>query len=619
MTTRDVAYDVETISNVFTAVFRTVDRETRWIFEISEWNNQATDLVAFLYAARDAGWRFVGFNNEGFDYPILHFIASMVAAQGTVTAEQIYWKSQEIIGGQSSGDRFAHIIWPRDRIVPQLDLYKIHHFDNMAKATGLKALQVAMRAHSVEDMPVFHGATLTPADVPMVLGYNCHDVDETIRFYHYSAGAIAFRDALGPEVTNYNDTKIGKDYFVKRLEAASPGITRGRTPRDEIALRDVIFPYVQFQHPEFARVLDYLRSTTIRDTKSAPELKGLSAEVGGLRFDFGTGGIHASLANRHVRSSDTHELVDVDVASYYPNLAIKNRVYPLHLGELFCDIYAELYEERKRHPKKSNESGMLKLALNGVYGESNNKYGSFLDPAYTMTITINGQLLLCMLAEWFASIPGLQLVQANTDGVTALVPREHRARFDELCRHWERFTCLELETAVYSDMWIRDVNSYVARSVDGKMKRIGAYAYETARENPATREIGWHKDHSALVVPKAAEAVFLGGNVTQFIWSHPDPWDFMLRAKAPRGSRLILDNGQELPPTVRYYVAREGHGLVKVMPELPSKPGSGERHMRINVGRKVAICNVATDFRPDNIDRDFYIAEARKLTDIIKP
>ena len=38
-----------------------------------------------------------------------------------------------------SDDRFGHIIWQPD--IVQVDLYKIHHFDNMARATSLKMLE----------------------------------------------------------------------------------------------------------------------------------------------------------------------------------------------------------------------------------------------------------------------------------------------------------------------------------------------------------------------------------------------------------------------------------------------------------------------------------------------
>ena len=108
---------------------------------------------------------------------------------------------------------------------------------------------------------------------------------------------------------------------------------------------------------------------------------------------FGLGGIHGSVESEIVESDGTHVIVDLDVSSFYPNLAISNGFYPAHLGREFCVIYKNLYEQRKTYPKKSAESAMLKLALNGVYGDSNNQFSVFYDPLYTMTITLNGQLI----------------------------------------------------------------------------------------------------------------------------------------------------------------------------------------------------------------------------------
>lgn len=44
------------------------------------------------------------------------------------------------------------------------------------------------------------------------------------------------------------------------------------------------------------------------------------------------------------------------------------------------------------YAKGTPENAMLKLALNSVYGDSNNQYSVFYDPMYTMKITVNGQL-----------------------------------------------------------------------------------------------------------------------------------------------------------------------------------------------------------------------------------
>ena len=89
-----------------------------------------------------------------------------------------------------------------------------------------------------------------------------------------------------------------------------------------------------------------------------------------------------------------------------------------------------------------------------------------------MSITINGQLLLCMLTEQMLKVPGLRMIQANTDGITYLCPHEYLDHTRAVCRWWEQLTNLELEEALYNRMFIRDVNSYMAEKQDGKLKRL---------------------------------------------------------------------------------------------------------------------------------------------------
>ena len=342
----------------------------------------------------------VGFNNVGFDYPIIHLLLSNPHAG----VGDLYAKAQAII----EGDRFAHTIWPRDRYIPQIDLFLIHHFNNKARGTSLKALQFNMRSPSVEDLPFTPGTLIQPNQIDTLIRYNQHDVSETKKFWHLSADQVAFRRELtaryGRDFMNHNDTKIGKDYFIMQLEKARPGscfTSNPRAPiqthRDHIAIRDIILPVIRFDHPEFQRVLAWFNDQVITDTRGV--FKDLSCRIDGFQFDFGTGGIHGSVTRRLFDSTDTHMIVDLDVTGFYPAIAISNGLYPEHLGELFTAIYADVVAQRRNHPKGTVENGMLKLAANGVYGDSNNIYSPFYDPQYTMSITINGQLLLCMLAE----------------------------------------------------------------------------------------------------------------------------------------------------------------------------------------------------------------------------
>lgn len=632
---RDIAYDVETFCNVFTLIGQHVETGQRWVFELSPRVNHTMQLYWFLRQIEASGARMVGFNNVGFDWIVVrHFMSLVESGQGEVSPYALYLKAQEVF---AAIEKFRLIDWqPR---IPQIDLFKIHHFDNKNKSTSLKKLEFCMKSEVIIDLPFSPHEPLRDDQIDEVIRYNAHDVGETVRFYHYTWDKIAFRQKLEPRfgksILNHNDTKIGKDYFIIGLERAMPGITKGpdgrgknQTRRNSIPLGQVIFPYIRFETPDFNRVLNYLKTVNVTDTKKAKELDGVNVTSRGFQFDFGLGGIHGSLSATKVVEDDENEIIDVDVASFYPNLAIKNRVFPAHLTEKFCDIYSELYLERKGYPKKSEESEMLKLALNGVYGESNQEHGVFLDPAYTMTITVNGQLLICMLAEQAMKHPDIHIIQANTDGVTFRVHKAAKPYFQSVCKWWMEFSGLELEDANYSAMFIRDVNNYIAVSREGKVKRIGAYAYETQAENPATRELWWNKNWSGRVIAKAAEAFMLKGTPThEFVGRHEDAFDFMMLGKAPGGSRLVCAwaGGVDTPlqSTTRYFIAKHGPRLVKIMPPLPKvvakwaveQPGVPvpERRMGIDVNWNVGICNHIRDWDWSNLERQYYIEEAEKL------
>lgn len=614
-------YDIETYPNVFTCAVTHHESDAYRVFEASERRNDLPDLVQFMYAlSRSPLARMIGFNNLGFDYPVLHFILQHYP---NITVADIYAKAQAILNAGKDA-KFAHTIWDDNQLVPQVDLFKIHHFDNVAKATGLKMLEYNMRSTNIVDLPFPPGTVIPLNGLDTLCHYNQHDVAETRKFFMESWDAIKFREELcqryGRNVINYNDTKIGKSYFVMRLEEAHPGIcyttVNGKrqprqTHRASIAVRDVIFPYVQFERPEFQRIHQWLNEQVITETKGA--FDDVNTTVDGFQFDFGTGGIHGSIESTTVYTDATHAVVDLDVTSYYPSLAISNRVYPEHLGELFCDIYTDVKNQRLQYEKGTPENMMFKLALNGVYGDSNNQYGPFYDPKYTMTITINGQLLLCMLAEQLMKIPDLSMVQVNTDGLTIRVPHTALPHVEAVRHWWEGVTGLELEEAVYSRMFIRDVNNYIAEYIGtGKLKQKGAYMVKRA----------WHQNQSAMVVPKAATAALVhGASIEEFIRNHEDVMDFMLRTKVPRSSRLMWGD-QQTQNITRYVIANEGFELTKVMPPTPAQvrkcAQAPERRIGVNKGWKTMVYNDASNVDRDGINMGWYIEEAHKLVDPLR-
>lgn len=647
----DVIYDIECYPNIFSVVIYSLRKDEYLTYEISERRNDIIRLSNVITQLGKTKRRMIGFNNMGYDYPVLHHLLTFhdtyPNAKWNELCRAARSKSDQIIHAHDN-EKFAHLIWENNQIVQQVDLYKIHHFDNKARSTSLKVLQFNMRSESIEDLPFDPNKPVPVEHFDELLSYNKHDVQETYRFYLETLEAIKFREQLSEEhgfnFINFNDTKIGKTIFQKELEnhlgkdiCFYYDENNERKPRQTIRKRikisDVIFPYIKFERREFRLIKDWMANQVLADTtkdvftgieesrlgeivnhcdttKVKGMIKNLNCTVDGFTFVFGTGGLHGCVPPCTVESTDTKVIVDLDVTSYYPSLAIVNGIYPDHLGSEFCTIYKRLKDQRMHYKKGTPQNAALKLALNGVYGDSNNKFSPFYDPQYTMAITINGQLLLCLLAERLMKIPSVEMIQANTDGITIRLDRSRIPMMEDVCAKWQALTSLELEFAQYQKFFVRDVNNYIGVYDNGKLKRKGVYEYK----------LGWHQNFSALIVQKAAEAYLVHGHdITETIIMHDDMYDFYLRAKVPRTSRLMLrtlgSEDKQLRNITRYYISNHGGQLVKIMPPLPKKPDT-EREISVNAGWNVTVHDVIAPM--EDINYDFYISETEKLVKPVK-
>lgn len=666
-----IAYDIEVYPNCFTFGMQYLNLPYKAVWEISEFRDDREGLFEFFKYLCSTQTPMIGFNSLHYDYPIIHEFWN----NPRITFSSIYQKSMAILEGN---DRFTHIVWESDRFAPQIDLFKIHHFDNKAKSTNLKALQINMRSENVMDMPIEPGTVLTKQQIDnLLVPYNMSDVSKTVEFAFHSMEAIKFRtsliDKFGLEVMNWNDTKIGEQTVIQRLgtdicyDTSSGRKQTRQTVRTQIALREIIFPYVRFENPEFKRVHDYMNCQVLRseeidqfgDEKPTIKTKGvftdLTANVGGIEFHYGVGGIHGSVEKQQIHSTDEWLIRDIDVAALYPSIAIVNNLAPEHLGKAFVHVYSELPKERKKWQaekgKKCVEANTLKLASNGVYGKSNSLFSPFYDPKFTMTITVNGQLLLSMLIEKLVHIPTLKIIQANTDGVTYYIHTSMIDAVKKVEREWQDLTQLVLEDTLYERMFIRDVNNYIAISKDGAVKLKGAYWYPDPMDYSGSisnaQPSAWYKNLSNTISIRAAVFQMVHGiPVEQFIKSATNPYDFCCAIKVRKSDKLFC--GQNLQQrNSRYYISRVGEDMLKIAPPkgiegtFKRAPGISEseynRIMRetngqwdvrvctknkskyestrtsIVAGYKIKMCNNIKDFSFSDVDYDWYINEAKKL------
>jgi hypothetical protein len=615
-------FDLETYKAAFTATFLCTETQEVRQFVISEDRNE---LMRLLWHLNDNCLMLVGFNNIGFDYPIIHALWSVdLSLDSQSLIDFIYNKAQSIIECQNSDNfkiKYKHIVYEDNMKIPQIDLYKIYHFENPAKRSSLKDIEIALNWKKVQDLPIHHAQeTLTKEEIDIILEYNLNDVRATYEFFKVSIDRLKLRKELsktyGINLRNANDPKIGSEIFGKFI-AEKKGIPlqelkKQRTFRKEIKFKDCILPYIGFKSPQFNKLLTKLNETTITETKGSLEE---SVIYKGFKYDFGTGGIHGCIESQIVERGD-ELLMSCDVTSLYPSIAIMNKFFPAHIGREFCDIYDSVFQTRataKREGNKAVNEG-LKLALNGVYGKSNDKNSFFYDPLFTMQITINGQLLLCMLAEALQDV-GFKMIMINTDGLECLVPKRQIQVYDRICNEWQTLTKLNLEFTEYKKMIIRDVNNYMAIDTNNKVKCKGTFKLN----HELVRDGEYHKNFSYNVIQIALSEYFINGvSFEQTIKNHHNIYDFCGRFKCTKGWHseiryISYDHTNnpfikvdKLQKTNRYFLSVNGAAFLKVHED-------GREQLIEANGRKVTIFNEYKEELDYKIDYDYYILECEKL------
>jgi hypothetical protein len=610
-------YDIETISNLFT--YTAQNRETKEVVQFVIWGdvNQLPELLEHLESCGGG----IGFNNLGFDYPVIHFIMNegynWDHLSGDQIAKLIYKCAQETIKDQ----------WPnvKDKFikVPQLDLFKIWHYDNKARMTSLKKLQIALRYPNVQDMPYQHTDTIeTYEQVQEILDYNLNDVLSTYDFYTKTLEKIELRKGLynkyGLRCMNFSDSKIGEELTLK-LYCEATGrkeseVRKLRTPRKVFKFKEILPWFLDFKTPEFLELQKYLEGIVVTELKGSFKY---SFEHEGFTFDLGTGGIHGCTRAGVYESKDGWIIVDIDVNSLYPSLAIALGIFPAHLGKEFVTVYEDGIVKPRLKAKAEGDKVMtngFKLSANSVYGKSNSEFSWLYDPLYTIKTTIAGQLGLCMLSERVKlAIPELKMLQINTDGITVMIPESKKRLFYNTCQAWEEHTHLGLEYVAYDKMIIRDVNNYASKSAKGKIKRKGAFVTYAQMLEEET----YHKALNQPIVAYALEKFYFENvPVEETVTSCTNLYDFGKQANISKGwiaETHDEDGGNRVlqQKNNRYFVSTDGQLFTKSTPEKSELIEAG--------GRKVTVFNkfVEKPFDEYNIDYDYYIAECYKIIHVI--
>ena len=81
--------------------------------------------------------------------------------------------------------------------IGQIDLFKMHHWDNPAKRSSLKWIQYSMDWENMLDMPIHHETEIkTLEEIDTILNYNINDVKSTKEIFKRSTEQIQLRKEL---------------------------------------------------------------------------------------------------------------------------------------------------------------------------------------------------------------------------------------------------------------------------------------------------------------------------------------------------------------------------------------------------------------------------------------
>ena len=597
-------HDYETLINCFIAVFTEYLTDETHVFVIHNLQNDFDALLNFLNTNRMLGEYHISFNGLSFDSQITEYLLTegeyLREESPEVIAHSIYQKAQETIE-RSNNNEFSEYS-PRDLRINQLDLFKMNHWDNMAKRSSLKWIEYTMDWHNVQEMPIHHSTYITTQDeINTIKDYCINDVSATKQIMNLSKEQITLRKKLTAEydinLMSASEPRISKELFLhflsKKLSTSKYELKQLRTIRQSIDVKEIILPYISFKNPEFISLHEKFMSLVIDPKNTKGAFKHTIVHKG-VHTVFGFGGVHGATKPGVYEAGNGMIIMTSDVTSFYPNLAIRNKWSPAHIPkEEFCEQYEWFFEERKKIPKKDPKNYVYKIILNSTYGLSNEENSFLYDPEFTMRITMNGQLSLMMLYEMLSNaIPESIPLMQNTDGLEMIIPENKKEIYLDVCRQWEELTQLQLEHDQYQSLILADVNNYIAlytakevskedweklkkKSPHYVFKQEGAKYFFNATKCKGRFEyvdLALHKNKSSLIISKAIYNYFVHNQVPEaFLQKNRNIFDYCIGIKK-KGDWFFLEScfdkgirtDRVLQNVVRYYVSTKGCKIIKV-------------------------------------------------------
>lgn len=541
---------------------------------------------------------YVGFNSKHYD----QFIIKAIVAG--FTPQEIKQVNDFIINGGQGWE--CPMLKDFYFAFPNVDIK-----DDMQMGLSLKAIEGHLGLSVKESsVPFDIDRPLTEEERRETEFYCDHDVDTAEKLIDIRKDYLKNKIHIG-RLAGLDDVKA-MGMTNAKLTAAM--LKASKKPHDDE--RKYVYPENlkrEYIPPEVFAFFDKMYDLSISDKEIFSGK--LEFQIGECPGVVGYGGIHAAIPNYFFKETDDGRVIkNKDVASYYPHLMTLCGYTSRNIPS--AEVFENVLETRMKAKASGDKAtaNALKLVVNTTYGALLNKYNDLFDPLMGRSVCITGQLFLLELAEHlYADIPGLKIVQLNTDGIMVECSKSDLDKLNEICDEWQSRTGFELEEDSVVKIAQKDVNNYVEVQPGGKSKAKGGYLVKGISTVGA-----FNINNSCCIVATALKEYFVNGTpVEDTINQCDDIFQFQIVAKAGakyREAYHVVDGEKEPVQKVNrvYATADKRYGKlfkVKAEDDSTAKIEMLPEHCIIDNDNQLSISDV---------DKTFYIEMATKRVNDFK-
>ena len=585
-----LVYDVECYKNYFMIGYSVatpiINKGKLDKFEYKRYyvdTRNISKLRSFLYRLKEVKDKLVmvGFNNNHYDKVMVQECLMNIDREDL--CEYLFDVSQQIIDNQISSWKY--------NMFNQFDL-------KFEESVSLKSSAVILHHDTIQELPYEPTRILNDKEIQDIIDYNqnndlwiTEDLLNTFKGTFDSMFAVIQTFDLPLSSFSNTERALLENILCDKNAKGNPTMTTTyKCP----------FKF-EYKDPKLNELKNMYESSVFKFGDKFDN----TYMLGDLECNFGLGGLHACIPQYEGKN-----LIDVDVASYYPNLLRVLDALPNTVKDkaMYYKMIVDRVALKKSDPVKASA---YKIILNATFGalgyvcKANGKVGKLFDFSKLMLITITGQLLIMKLAEDLTN-NGYKVVYINTDGL--MIESNGRDDYKDIMKKWQDDTDLMLEENLVTYAMLKDVNNYIIKEQDGeeeKIKSKGIFFIDVAHVKKLTTNYAKRR----ISIKAVVEYILNGTPIEDTIKSSTDIRDFILHHKFGRQFVDISCGDRKLGRVARWYKSNKNKNQLT---SLNSETGTS---LSPAFSDNIEVIDDISKIQgiPSDLDYEFYLTESYKI------